>query len=203
MATCYTSYIKKGVSFREFVLKCARAMGACVTMRDDPLDEEIPDKFKPSDYYSKKLIEVRRRRKRLDTISSAEATKGAKKQFNDNKKYALKRIDEIRELETKYKSMLKQVEMWTPPTIDHQDLKDFMVSQIKDSIQFDCNVSYYKQDLDKATLLSGEEWLEREKSSLDSEIESLKKHDAEEKYRTEERNQWIRELRESLEEYEN
>jgi len=36
MPTGYTNCIKDGVTFEQFVWKCARAMGALVMMRDEP-----------------------------------------------------------------------------------------------------------------------------------------------------------------------
>lgn len=36
MPTGYTDAIKDGISFNQFILSCARAFGALITMRDEP-----------------------------------------------------------------------------------------------------------------------------------------------------------------------
>lgn len=42
MPSCYTSDIADGkdVSFNDFVLKCARAFGACIEQRDDNANDK-------------------------------------------------------------------------------------------------------------------------------------------------------------------
>ena len=52
MPTGYTSIIedKPGLTLREFALRCARGMGACIMQRDDDMDEP-PKAPEPSDYH--------------------------------------------------------------------------------------------------------------------------------------------------------
>ena len=61
MPTGYTHPVQEGkiTELRDFALNCARAFGACVTMRDDPSDTPIPGKFEPSDYHIKALKEAK------------------------------------------------------------------------------------------------------------------------------------------------
>lgn len=63
MPTGYTAKLHNGEeqTFPEFVMSCARAFGALITMRDDPADAEIPDEFKPSDYHVRELEKARER----------------------------------------------------------------------------------------------------------------------------------------------
>ena len=80
MPTEYTHYIKDGISFKEFALKCARAFGACITMKEDPMDVEIP-KFKPDTYYHKRLKATLKKWKELDNITVAEAELMAEEEY--------------------------------------------------------------------------------------------------------------------------
>lgn len=86
MPTGYTYAIKEGISFRDFVLKCARAFEACVSMRDDPMDKEIPE-FVASDYYQKELDKSFARLNEIVKMSDADcgiaATQEYEKQVGD------------------------------------------------------------------------------------------------------------------------
>ena len=49
--------MNEGQDFKSFAMTCARAMGACVTIRDEPFDAPIPT-IKPSDYNAKAKLEA-------------------------------------------------------------------------------------------------------------------------------------------------
>ncbi len=95
----------------------------------------------------------------------------------------------------RYESMLDQVKDWTPPTPDHQGLKDFMVQQLTESIRCDCNHDDERWMPKRKTAKT---WrAERLKTVLDN-IEYHKQHDSEERTRAAERTAWVRSLRDSL-----
>lgn len=196
MPTGYTSTIEKGISFKEFIMKCAKGMGTCITMRDDPMDKPIPDKFKPSTWHKERIQEAREGLEALDKLSPVKLENKAKQEYMEKDKEKRKRIDEKNDLRIKYKTMLIQVRDWQPPTSDHQGLKDFMIEQINSSINFDCNSSYDMKE--KITLLTGQQWLEKEKARLLRDLTYHVKEDTEEQERTAGRNAWIKALRESL-----
>ena len=86
MPTGYTNIIKNDISFKEFTLRCARNFGACITMRDDAWDKEIP-KFKPTDYHIKELKKLRKKLSELKKMSNAQADKKSKQEQKDKIKY--------------------------------------------------------------------------------------------------------------------
>ena len=193
MPTGYTSDISKGISFEEFALNCAKAFGACVTMRDEPNDKKIPDEFKPSDYHSKAIVEAEKRYKKLKSISIEQAEKEAIKMFKAVQKQYNKWDKDKTELKEKYELMLSKVRAWTPPSNDHKEYKNFMIKQIEGSIEFDC--SFYPRDF---KLLTGENWLKKEIDEALYDINYHTKKDAEERKRVAKRNIWIKQLRQSL-----
>src|SRR5665213_2401224 len=75
MPTGYTSklYEGKDQSFNEFVMRCARAFGALITMRDDPSDAPIPDEFTADSYYSERIATTTRE---LAEVSAWTQTQG-------------------------------------------------------------------------------------------------------------------------------
>jgi len=197
MPTGYTACIGDGVSFEEFVLGCARAFGACVTMRDDPSDKPIPDRFEPSDYYSKGIVRANDRIEELKKMSTAEAEAGARAEYEkelQDKEEGIRRDNELR---SKYAAMLSKVEAWRPPTTDHKELKKFMIDQIEGSIDFDCGGDYWVKK--SPVLLSAQRWLEKELTKAMKDLAYYTKENIKENERVEGRNAWVKALRDSLE----
>ena len=77
----------------------------------------------------------------------------------------------------------------------HRVLKDFMVQQIEESIRFDCSTEYYKKPTE---LLTGNQWLLEKKQQLLKDINYHTSEHQEEVERVRQRNEWIKQLRNSL-----
>lgn len=197
MPSGYTCEIEKGITFRQFAMRCARAMGACIMMRDDPLDAPIPETFEPDDYHPKEIALARARLDSLSSMTVAEADREAVKAFMENKRYCEESIKERNGLRAKYMAVLSGVNHWTPPTKDHEGLKDFMLEQIKEGMRFDCSTDYFfKRQL--VAPLSGSAWLAHEKAKALDEISYHEKEYALEAQRAADRTAWIKALRQSL-----
>jgi len=90
--------------------------------------------------------------------------------------------------------MLAKVNAWKPPSADHKGLKDFMAQQIQESIKFDCDY-----DLSNITGPSSwEDWMTDKKADNKRDIFYHEAEQEKEIERTNSRNRWIRQLRESL-----
>ncbi len=193
MPTGYTACIEKGIEFNDFALQCARGMGALIMMRDEPMGAEIPE-FKPTDYYAKRVEEAKADFKRFVEMSEADAQEAANAEAEAQIAADVKRADEAVELENKYREMLKKVRAWNPPTPDHVGLKDFMASQIEESIRFDCGSSYKSfHGYKTGTVWKSEKVAEAIKTIGRAEQDNLKEIE-----RTDSRNAWVKALRESL-----
>lgn len=194
MPTGYTYEISKGISFDKFVLNCARAFGALITMRDDPMDAEIPDEFIPSDYHAKAIEETKKKVAYAESLTLEQAGEEATKQYKEELAAYKKRIEEAHTLKMKYQDMLRQVENWQPPTPDHRELKDFMVEQITSSIDFDCSTEH----LTPPILLAPEKWITK---TINEYLWSLAYHTDEldkEISRCASRTKWVKALKRSL-----
>lgn len=196
MPTGYTAAIADDITFDAFVMSCARAMGALVMMRDEPMDAPIPERFEPSDYHTKKIAEATATIDRLAGMTDAEAEQAARDAYEaaiSAQAAAIHRNDTLRE---KYRAMLAKVEAWKAPSADHEGFKTFMVEQITGSIDFDCDNRYYREQ--KHTKLTGAEWRAQEEAKARKDIAYHEAENAKEIERTEARNTWLRQLRESL-----
>ncbi len=199
MPTGYTSAIEDGISFRDFVLRCARGMGACIMQRDDPMDQ--PPKMEVvSDYHKTELEKAEKRLTELKAMSDSDAQTKAEEDYKKEIESLEASIRKNNDLRDKYRSMLSKVEAWNPPTPDHVGFKKFMVDQITESIDFDCNHDYYSEKLKKITPISAHEWRAAQIKKVLWDLDYHKNELSKEIERTADRNNWIARMYESLEE---
>jgi len=194
MPTGYTAQLmEKGQDFRSFVLTCARGMGACVMQRDDPMDQP-PAKQKPSDYHAKAIKEAEKTLAKLKAMSQAKARafgeEARSKELSRLKQSQIRAQEE----EARLDRMALQVKSWSPPTNDHQGLKDFMLQQIEVSKSGDWMEKYVKEAEDK----SPEMYFSEALSKAARDIKYHTEEHAKEIARTNERNEWIEQLYRSL-----
>lgn len=195
MPTGYTADIKDGISFKQFTLNCAKAFGACVSMRDLPSGTPIPEEFEASSYHAEKLAEARIALTTYENMSEYDAASEARNEYADAELNRTRRLQEnLNQLES-YRGMLDQVRAWIAPTKEHDGLKEFMVKQITESIEWDDSTKYLSVP---TPVVSVTDWLEAKKAAALKDIEYHKEKNAEELQRTAERNLWVRQLRESL-----
>lgn len=195
MPTGYTADVGDGkvTDFNTFALRCARAMGALIMMRDDDMDAPIPEEFKPSDYNAKALVQARADLVAAEAMSLVEAEAAAEAEHSE----ALKSWRESRERTkatlARYQAMRAKVFDWQPPTADHVEFRKFMVDQLDESIRFDCN-DYGKPKM----AVPPEAWRDARIEKAKRDIAYHEEAHAKELERTKSRNEWVRALRESL-----
>lgn len=192
MPTGYTYKVKDGQSFEDFVWGGARGMGALIMMRDDPADAPIPERFEPSDWHTKQLAEARAELTRLEALTPAQAAMEAEAAHISAVDYWQK--GEVERIQTRdaYEAMLQRVDAWQAPS-SHAGFKDFMRSQLTESMEFDTG-----HQIEKPKAISGEEWMARRLENVRKDIAYHEKMHAEEVARTEERNRWLSGLRASI-----
>ena len=196
MPTGYTADIKYGIDFKAYALNCARAFGACVTIRDDPfVENNIPDEFEVGDYHVKAAQKARTDLAILLMMPPHQREHAAYEEWRESEKHRLKRLDDTRKQRHAYEAMLAKVNAWTPPTPDHAGLHEFMRTQIEQSISFDCDDSC---DSTAGPCLSGDQWAAKEEARLNHDIEYHEKEYAGEVARAASRTAWVRTLRASL-----
>lgn len=197
MPTGYTAGIEDGsiTSAKDYIILCARNFGACLDMRDEPLNAPIPDQFEISSYYTRSLEEAQSALKIWNDIKPEEAHMRYEAEIESENGYAERRIDEQMEQYKAYRKILKGVRDWNPPTPEHEGLKKFAIDQINMCANSD--ISYWQDKIDKGHKPFDAWWDDKIKST-EEEIKRYKKEVDEEKKRNESRNNWIKQLRESL-----
>jgi hypothetical protein len=199
MPTGYTWGVSNGsiTSEKEYILQCARAFGATIMMRDEPLSTPIPDEFPLSSYHSEKLNQLNVELEEVNKLSDAEIEERIELE-NWNAIESNKRYRNENEVENKrYEDMLIKVNEWNPPTEEHVSLKKFCIDQIIESTKWQTDLDkFYPLEIPK---LNPEEWKINRIERINKDILYHTRHHEEEVARTKNRNVWIQQLRESLE----
>lgn len=195
MPTGYTADVGDGkvTEFPDFAMRCARAFGATITMRDDSPDATIPDEFEPSDYNARALVKARERLAELQAMDRDAIREAANAAYVEALSYYRKSVKDRADTRANYEAMLDKVLAWEPPTPDHAEMKAFMVQQLEESIRFDCGY-----EPEPPTRETPEEWHEEQVQRAERDIEYHAKGDREERERAAGRTEWVRALRASL-----
>ena len=192
MATGYTHDLPP--TLKAFALRCARAFGALIEMRDEALDAKIPTTFKPDPYRRDRAAEI------LAEIKAVEAwdARAAEAAAQADAAQAIAAWDRAgtvrRDMAAKYDAMLAKVNAWSPPTKDHMELKRFMREQLVDSRKFDCGPSTWPRPVAK----SGAEFKVERLAKLRKDEAYHREEYARDVARAAERTAWVKALRESL-----
>lgn len=195
MPTGYTCGVQDGTitDFCDYALQCARAFGACIMLRDEPMSNDIPE-FTPSAYHADEAAKARLDLKELNSLNAVEIARRCDEEYDKAvacRKESLARIAEKRE---RYERMLSAAKSFVPPTSEHVELAKFMVSQLTDSIKWDCNTSYYDEPVKKLPI----DWLRETRDRLEKSIAYHDEEHSKEVERTNGRNEWVRQLKNAL-----
>ncbi len=196
MPTGYTAAVGDGTitDFTEYALQCARAFGACITLRDEPLGSEIPE-FEASDYNATKLAEAEKALAAFLAMPEQERREMHAAEIANNIEAAERGLAEKMVQRHRYETMLKKAKAFQSPSTEHNEYAKFLVSQLEGSIDWDCDTSYYEK-LKKPVPFA--EWKSKKVKDLTRDIEYHTKGHREELERTASRNKWVRQLKEAL-----
>jgi hypothetical protein len=193
MPTGYTAkLVSEGQTFNEFVLTCARAFGACVMMRDNNPDELPTPDAVATDYshYESRLSALYSQLKSLLKMTKAEQqVYGETKLKEERERHEQREARRLLE-NSRIEEMVGFVNLWIPPTQEHQQLKEFMLQQLEVSQTFN-----YALPLE---LMSPEEYYRNAVSETRENIRDAQESLTKERERSAARVRWVRELYSSL-----
>lgn len=196
MPTGYTADVAKGkIEFNDFVLNCAKAFGALISMRNESTNAKIPVELLVDQYYYDSVNDSTKILNSWLVLTDKEKLKYVEKEYDEKIKQNYSYSKEQKIQYENYCAMLDKVNKWSPPSEDHTKLKEFMIEQLENSIKFDCYGIHDKPPTktpnwntlikSKTEALKGSR--DYSKKSLEKEIENIKT-----------KNLWISQLRSSL-----
>lgn len=203
MPTGYTSYIKDGkiTSGKEFLKLCTRAFGIAIDLKEKSLDVPTPNHFEPHPYYEKAYKDSLVSREKAYSMTLEEVKEDIISKYNDNKASAERCLKDYKDEDKKYLKVREEVEKWTPPTPEHENLKKFCLDQIDMSLNTFL-YKWYKEEINKELDTSDDairKYIDDLKDQEDEKVNrAYKKYQAELK-RVEEKNLWMKQFLDSLE----
>lgn len=197
VTTSYVSIVdnKAECTLRDYLLRCARGMGACVLQRDEPLDSQPRYISSDVEYCEKELAKAEAELERLLSLSKQQRAEEFERHVVLEKNRRAACEQEQNEALARRKRMLALVRAWVPPTPEHGGLKDFAIGQI-----LECGVDY-EEPYYKSTLADSEnEFLAQQIAEAQKLIASCKSYLAKAQKSAAERKAWIETLYEALQE---
>lgn len=199
MPSGYTVGIQNGTinNLNDFIWTCARGFGAFITQKDN-IDEPPVLKEKPYPYYKNQVKKLLKKQQKYNEYTDDDWQKEYFKYIEDQLKDIDNNIKEKIESKEKYENILNQVKEWIPPNENFHELKSFMINQIEESIDFDCNTSFWQERKNKISNLKLEQYKRNILDDINKSLISSKEYYDEEVQRVKERNQWKQQLIESI-----
>jgi hypothetical protein len=141
----------------------------------------------------------------FNNSSDEEIIKNKMKSFKERKEYVLNKIEEIKQNKYRLESILYDTQRWTPPTKEHINLKEFMIEQIKITIEHDCRLLFYDEDLieieEQMKSFDIIQYKKDKNNELNSSFIYYKSEYEKEVNRCNESNKWVSDLFKSLDDY--
>lgn len=139
MPTGITSGVYDGTetTMRQYLLRVSRSMAYAMRQRDSDPSEHVKRVEPETSYFDESLKRGRDRIEWLSALSVAEVADQAAQAYE--KAYAgwRERRDEKHQLQLRYETMIAEVEAWQPDPLI-QSTKELALSQLHESVKFDC-----------------------------------------------------------------
>lgn len=200
MATGYTYALYDGtpITFEVFMWRLARAMDVLAHMRDaatdTPISLPLPEERRDT-YHDERLKEERARlrdfRQKTDADWAADVKSFNKKNLAEYKRHK----KEEEERERRYNEMIKKVTAWSPPSQAHERLKAFALQQLADSVEMDCR---HYSSMPAPKKLTGEEYKAMKLGEVNLVIDYHAGRVKKTRSSAAEREEWIRQLADSI-----
>lgn len=195
MPTGYTAKLTDGEqTFEDYLIGCAHAFGALITLRDAPggVDAPIPT-FEPRTYSRDALAKAKTDLAEAEAWTEAEASQLAYERWRSDLAAYEAEAEKRAGIRARQNAMLAQVDAWEPPSVDHEGLKRFMREQIE--------ICAGEGSMDHhpiPSLMSATEFKAAAIERARREIIYNTKHWREQQERAAERNEWVRLLYQSI-----
>lgn len=192
MPSGYTQHIADGTetTLRQFALRCARGMGALISMRDEPSDAPIPTVLKAhTDYFDKMIAEGTAELARLTALTAQEVLAEFDAVNAEIVELRAKALDDSAAQRQRYQTLIEQTRQWRGAP---KGIKDFMLGQLEDSMAFDTPTDPLKYHAD--VWPTSEAWFNAAMDKANRDIAHGTDKRADELRRTAERQAWLDQL---------
>lgn len=204
--TGYTEQIENGnvTTGKDFLKLCTRAFVVAMDMIEKPLSVPTPTHFEPNPYYKEKYDKAVEVRNKYRQMTFEEAKQDIIKKHNAEITQTKKFLEKYKLEDEKYKKVRDEIKEWIPPTPQHEALKNFALDQIDLSM----NTYLYnslEKELNKELDISDDavwKYINNMNASCEKNVGEAYEQWQKDLKRTAEKNTWMRQLLESLDNFE-
>lgn len=204
--TGYTEQIENGnvTTGKDFLKLCTRAFGVAMDMIEKPLSVPTPTHFEPNPYYKEKYDKAVEVRNKYRQMTFEEAKQDIIKKHNAEITQTKKFLEKYKLEDEKYKKVRDEIKEWIPPTPQYEALKNFALDQIDLSM----NTYLYnslEKELNKELDISDDavwKYINNMNASCEKNVGEAYEQWQKDLKRTAEKNTWMRQLLESLDNFE-
>lgn len=198
----YTGYIHTlldhNLSFEQFVWYCARQFGALVEMRDEAntavIDfDKLLSNSSAREYHEPQLTSAIEKLARLKAMSAEERTDYGSAKWEEQIRFYDEMIAHANNERAKLSDMLARVDNWTPPSGEHEKLKEFMVDQISRAIE-SCTCEYAQEARANTMAMSAYDFYANELWRAEQQVEYHEEELAKSSNDVNGRAQWLKAL---------
>lgn len=198
MPTWYTEPVMNGkmTSAKDYILRCAREIDYLSFMRDEPENTPIPE-TRPEDTYYKDLYDkAKKELSELLAMDENDIHRESEKWRQDKIKTKKEFCEMIALENSRLTEMTKKLDAWQPKHESINNLRYFAIEQLGISRE---NTGDIEKDIEKIRNITDNEWYENQLNRLNRDIPYWRDQITRKSMSVAVTNQWLKELRESLE----
>ena len=186
---------EEGFTPARYIARVARGFGAMIHLRDHPSGDALILPRNDDQYYRTQLAIKQQELAAAMDRSKDEWAQLRAEETEKVKAYNEKSRADWHRRRTDYLSYIEAVKAWVPPTDEHVKLKEFALSQLEESLQFDCGHEPYEQSLPADNL---DTYIAKEVEKLAKAVSYNSEHLAKIASAQDGRRVWIQQLADSL-----
>lgn len=198
MPTWYTEPVTDGkmTSAKDYILRCAREIDYLSFMREEPEDVPIPETRSDDTYYKDLYEKAKKELSELLVMDENDIHREAEKWRQDTIKTQKEFYDKLTLENFRLTEMAKKLKVWEPKHDSINELRNFAIEQLGISIE---NIGDIKKEIQKIQSIPDDDWYRNQINRLNNDISYWRDRATRQTMNVAMTNQWLKELRESLE----
>lgn len=198
MPTWYTEPVMNGkmTSAKDYILRCAREIDYLAFMRDEPEDMPIPETRPEDNYYQDVYDKAKKELSELLAMDENDIHREAEKWRQDKIKTKKEFYEMITLENSRLTEMTKKLETWQPKHDSINELRYFAIEQLGISRE---NAGDIEKEIKKIQSIPDDDWYRNQINRLNNDISYWRDRATRQTMNVTMTNQWLKELRESLE----
>lgn len=198
MPTWYTEPVMSGkmTSAKDYILRCAREIDYLAFMRDEPMDTPIPETRSDDSYYKDLYEKAKKELSELLTMDENDIHREAEKWRQDKIKTEKGFYEKLTLENSRLTEMTKKLDAWQPKHDSINELRYFAIEQLGISRE---NTSNIEKEIKRIQSIPDDDWYRNQINRLNNDISYWRDRATRQTMNVAMTNQWLKELRESLE----